>query len=68
MANKRGRIDYWLFLIVFILVCIGLVMVLSSSQYVAAYDKGDSYYYLKRQLINGALAVCIRSFSGRVLC
>jgi len=57
LANKKGRIDYWLFLVVFILVCIGLVMVLSASQYTAAYDKGDSYYYLKRQLVNGALGL-----------
>lgn len=57
MANKKGRIDYWLFLIVFILVCIGLVMVLSASQYVATYEHGDSYYYLKRQLINGTLGL-----------
>lgn len=57
MANKRGHIDYWLFLIVFILVCIGLVMVLSASHYVATYDKGDSYYYLKKQLINGSLGL-----------
>ena len=63
MANKRGRIDYWLFLVVFILVCIGLVMVLSASQYTAAYDKGDSYYYLKRQLINGALGLVAMFFA-----
>lgn len=52
MAGRKGKIDYWLFLIVFILVCIGLVMVLSASQYSAAYEQGDSYYYLKRQLFN----------------
>ena len=51
-ARKKGKIDYWLFLIVFILVCIGLVMVLSASQYSAAYELNDSYYYLKRQLFN----------------
>lgn len=49
---KKGSIDYWLFVIVLILCCIGLVMVLSASQYVAAYELGDSYYYLKRQLVN----------------
>ena len=49
---KKGTIDYWLFVIVLILCCIGLVMVLSASQYAAAYDFGDSYYYLKRQVIN----------------
>lgn len=51
-AVKKGKIDYWLFTIVLVLCCIGLVMVLSASQYVAAYEKGDSYYYLKRQLYN----------------
>lgn len=56
-AVKKGKIDYWLFTIVLVLCCIGLVMVLSASQYVAAYEKGDSYYYLKRQLYNIALGL-----------
>lgn len=52
-GKKQGRIDYFLFLIVFILCCIGLVMVLSASQYSAAYEhNGDSFYFLKRQLFN----------------
>lgn len=49
---RKGKIDYWLFVIVLILCCIGLIMVLSASQYIAAYEEGDSYYYLKRQLFN----------------
>lgn len=49
---KKGKIDYWLFVIVLILCCIGLIMVLSASQYIAAYEEDDSYYYLKRQLFN----------------
>lgn len=56
-AQKNGKIDYWLFTIVLVLCCIGLVMVLSASQYVAAYDFGDSYYYLKRQLGNIAVGL-----------
>lgn len=52
MREKKGRIDYWLFFIVFILCCIGMIMVLSASQYSAAYENGDSYYFLKRQLFN----------------
>lgn len=51
-AVKKGKIDYWLFVIVLILCCIGLIMVLSASQYIAAYEENDSYYYLKRQLFN----------------
>ncbi len=56
-AAKKGHIDYWLFVIVLILCCIGLVMVLSASQYDAAYDKGDSFYYLKRQMLNIAVGL-----------
>ena len=61
MSDKKSRgsgtIDYWLFTIVFILCCIGLIMVLSASQYSAAYEFGDSYYYLKRQFFNIAVGL-----------
>lgn len=52
MKKEKQQFDYWLFLVVITLVCIGLVMVLSSSQYTAAFDYDDSFYYLKRQLFN----------------
>ncbi|HIU11010.1 MAG TPA: putative lipid II flippase FtsW [Candidatus Avidehalobacter gallistercoris] len=55
MREKKGKIDYWLFFIVFVLCCIGMIMVLSASQYSAAYEFGDSYYYLKRQIFNIAV-------------
>ncbi len=61
MSDKKSRgsgtIDYWLFTIVFILCCIGMIMVLSASQYSAAYEFGDSYYYLKRQFFNIAVGL-----------
>lgn len=55
MREKKGKIDYWLFFVVFVLCCIGMIMVLSASQYSAAYEFGDSYYYLKRQIFNIAV-------------
>lgn len=56
-SRGSGTIDYWLFTIVFILCCIGMIMVLSASQYSAAYEFGDSYYYLKRQFFNIAVGL-----------
>lgn len=58
-AVKKGKIDYWLFTIVLVLCFIGLVMVLSASQYIAAYEKGDSYYYFKRQLFNISVGLVV---------
>ena len=62
MANVRTRkrrreqseyfFDYSLLFITLILVCIGLVMVYSTSSYYAVKQKfGDAAYFFKRQLI-----------------
>ncbi|MGI5824654.1 MAG: putative lipid II flippase FtsW [Bacillota bacterium] len=56
MKIKKTKSDFWLFLIVLVLVAIGLVMVLSSSQYFAQHKPyEDSFYFLKRQLFNAAV-------------
>lgn len=55
MKIKKTKADFWLFLIILVLVAIGLVMVLSSSQYFAQHKPyEDSFYFLKRQLFNAA--------------
>jgi len=50
-ANKRP-FDFWIFMTVLILLSIGTVMVFSASG-PTAYNKfnGDTYYYLKKQLL-----------------
>jgi cell division protein FtsW len=48
---KRGKPDFWLILIAFILLGFGLIMVFSASYYKGLTDYGDSYYFFKRQLI-----------------
>lgn len=53
----RGKPDFFLLLIVFALIGFGLVMVFSSSYYVALTETNDSYYYFKRQLIAAALGL-----------
>lgn len=49
------RPDYTLIIIAFILIIFGLVMLASASAPVAFAKFGDSFYYLKRQLLRGFL-------------
>lgn len=56
----RGMgIDLPLCLIILVLLVIGMIMMFSASYPVAYYTKGDSYYYLKRQLLFAVLGVAI---------
>ncbi|MBA7517197.1 peptidoglycan glycosyltransferase FtsW [subsurface metagenome] len=58
MLTEKRSPDLWLFIVVIILMAIGTCMVFSSS-YIMAYKwYGDSYYFLKRQLIY-AIIHCI---------
>jgi len=51
MLIEKKSPDLWLFIVVILLIAVGLCMVFSSS-YIMAYKwYGDSYYFLKRQLI-----------------
>lgn len=49
------RSDYALIIVSFILIIFGLVMLASASAPVAFSKFGDSFYYLKRQLLRGFL-------------
>lgn len=53
--TKRAHPDWWLLIATIVLICVGIIMVFSSSQYYAQYEYGDSYYYLKAQLTNAAV-------------
>src|SRR5665648_283541 len=57
MLIEKKSPDLWLFIVVILLMAIGICMVLSSS-YIMAYKwYGDSYYFLKRQLIYAIIAL-----------
>ena len=71
-SSKRGKrkfkfsllsigkgIDIPFVLIVFVLLAIGITMMFSASYPVAFYEIGDSYYYLKRQLIFALIGIVI---------
>jgi len=62
--TKDRRIYYRLLGIVFVMVLFGLIMVLSASWVRAFASAGDSYFYLKRQLIAVAIgSVALLLFS-----
>ncbi|MDO8515861.1 MAG: putative peptidoglycan glycosyltransferase FtsW [bacterium] len=53
--SKSHRPDYFLLAVLFILTAGGLVILASASSELGVSKFGDSYYYLKHQLINGLL-------------
>lgn len=49
--TRRNATYYWLLGVTVLLVLLGVVMIFSSSSAMAYASEGDSYYYLKRQLV-----------------
>lgn len=56
MRLKKGPPDFVLFMTTVILVCIGLIMVFSSSSVTANLRYNDPYYFFKRQLVWAIIA------------
>jgi len=50
-ALSYGTYDWWLIALTLLLLCIGLLMVLSASGIVAERLNGDKYYFFQRQLL-----------------
>lgn len=51
MVRVRGGIDRPMLVIILLLLCYGSVMVFSSSYAYALSDMGDSYYFIRRQIL-----------------
>ena len=51
IEGTGSQYDWWLFAIVLMLLCIGILMVLSASGVVAERLNGDKYYFFKRQVM-----------------
>lgn len=58
-AGKSTGQDLSLYLIIFVLLAFGLVMLYSASSYEAAIDFGDSWHYLKRQLVSNIIGLVV---------
>ncbi|HEX7737124.1 MAG TPA: hypothetical protein VF458_19925, partial [Ktedonobacteraceae bacterium] len=59
MPRVAGRIDPWLLIIVMALLAIGVVMVYSSSSFLAASYTGDAGYYFQRELMWVGLGIVV---------
>lgn len=53
----HGHVDYWLLLIVFIILIFGLIMLFSASYPKAIYLVNNRFYYIKNQLIYVAIGI-----------
>lgn len=66
-----NKVDFWLLAVTLTLVLLGLVMVWSSSYYMAKLSFGDGYYYLRRQAIWVAIGLffmfCISHINYKLL-
>ena len=63
--GAAGGIDLVFLILVFCLLGFGLIMVASASYVSALHKEGDSYYYIKRQLIYAAVGVIAMLFITR---
>ena len=59
LLNIGRGLDVPFCLIIIVLLAIGITMMFSASYPVAYYEDGDSYYYLKRQLLFAAIGIVI---------
>ncbi|WP_239617365.1 stage V sporulation protein E [Cohnella mopanensis] len=57
MAKSRSVPDVWMIAATLGILAIGVVMVYSASAVAAFHDYGDSYYYVKRQLVFAVLGI-----------
>jgi cell division protein FtsW len=66
VEKEKYYFDYNLLFIIIFLLCFGLVMLYSSSSYIAANTYGDSAYYLWKQLRNIGLGALAMLFFAKV--
>ncbi|MBJ6363157.1 stage V sporulation protein E [Paenibacillus sp. GCM10012307] len=57
MAKSKSAPDIWLIVSILLILTIGLIMVYSASAVLSFNEFGDSFYYLKRQMLFALLGV-----------
>ena len=55
--KPRGKIDLTFLILVFVILTIGLIMLFSASHVEALYREGDSFYYIRKQLIFAVVGI-----------
>lgn len=60
-GNKKesGGYDYFILIPTIVLLGLGLVAIYSSSSFLAAHKLGDSYFYLKKQVLFGLIGLSL---------
>ncbi|CAM4259756.1 stage V sporulation protein E [Paenibacillus tarimensis] len=64
MTKARKAPDIWMIAAIAFILTMGIVMVYSASAVLAFHDFGDSYYYVKRQLLFAALGIGAMIFTA----
>jgi cell division protein FtsW len=65
MKQSRPAPDLWLFVCIVSLLAIGMVMVYSAGAVLAFHEYGDSYYFVKRQLLFAGFGLVAMYFTAR---
>ncbi|MBO5142720.1 MAG: FtsW/RodA/SpoVE family cell cycle protein [Clostridia bacterium] len=63
---KKKALDYGLLVVVLVLLAIGLVMILSASAPYSLRTEGDSYFYVKKQLIFAVIGIACMLFISKI--
>lgn len=63
MGKSRTAPDFWLLASILGLLAIGIVMVYSAGSVLAFHDYGDSFYFVKRQLLFATLGLVAMFFT-----
>ncbi|WP_160034217.1 stage V sporulation protein E [Paenibacillus sp. An7] len=66
MKQTRPAPDFWLIICIVSLLAIGLVMVYSAGSVLAFRQYGDSFYFVKRQLLFAGLGLAAMFFTANV--
>ncbi|MEG2291545.1 MAG: putative lipid II flippase FtsW [Clostridium sp.] len=66
MKKKAGKIDFQIFATIIFIVCIGVVMVYSSSAYYALYEESSTEFFLKKELTWTIVGICVMMFTMSV--
>jgi cell division protein FtsW len=62
----KGKMDFTFFSLVLILLTTGLLMLFSSSYAFALVEEGDSYHYIKRQLVFAVIGIFLMLIISKI--
>ncbi|BFH61485.1 MULTISPECIES: stage V sporulation protein E [Paenibacillus] len=66
MNKTRPAPDLWLFLCILSLLIVGMIMVYSAGSVLAFHEYGDSFYFVKRQLLFAGLGLAAMFFTASI--